>query len=86
MVDKQNGINEEDEVVELEPSTWLEDKEKETMKDDNMMESSNGEKQISIKDLSDKSVGIVADESGYVSLQTTPKSKSKTSDEQNEAG
>ncbi|XP_065937907.1 uncharacterized protein [Magallana gigas] len=86
MVDKQNGINEEDEEVELEPSTWLEDKEKETMKDDNMMESSNGEKQISIKDLSDKSVGIVADESGYVSLQTTPKSKSKTSDEQNEAG
>ncbi|XP_065937906.1 micronuclear linker histone polyprotein [Magallana gigas] len=86
MVDKQNGINEEDEEVELEPSTWLEDKEKETMKDDKLMESSNGGKQIFIKDQSDKSVGIVADGSGYASLQTTPKSKSKTSDEQNESG
>ena len=86
MVDKQNGINEEDEEVELEPSTWLEDKEKETMKDDNLMESSNGEKQIFIKDQSDKSVGIVADGSGYASLQTTPKSNLKTSDEQNESG
>uniref|UniRef100_K1PZ29 Uncharacterized protein n=1 Tax=Magallana gigas TaxID=29159 RepID=K1PZ29_MAGGI len=86
MVDKQNGINEEDEEVELEPSTWLEDKEKETMKDDNLMESSNGEKHISIKDQSDESVGIVTDGSGYASLQTTPKSKSKTSDEQNESG
>ncbi|XP_052676188.1 uncharacterized protein LOC128157655 [Crassostrea angulata] len=56
------------------------------MKDDNLMESSNGEKHISIKDQTNKSVGIVADGSVDASLQTTPKSKSKTSDEQNEAG
>lgn len=86
MLDEQCGINEEDEEVELEPSSWLEGKEKEMMKDDNLIESLNGEKQISIKDQSDKSVGIVADGSGYASLQTTPKSKSKTSDEQNETG
>eukprot|EP00105_Crassostrea_gigas_P042225 XP_019926373.1 PREDICTED: dentin sialophosphoprotein-like [Crassostrea gigas] len=86
MLDKQCGIYEEDKEVELEPSTRLKDGEVEMMKHECLMESLNGEKHISIKDQSDKSVGIVADGSGHASLQTTPKLKSKTCDEKNEAG
>nr|XP_034315557.1 uncharacterized protein LOC105336737 isoform X2 [Crassostrea gigas] len=87
MVD-EHGIHEEKKDVELEPSTWSDDKEKEMMKNENLIESLNGEKHISIKNQTDKSGGFVADGSGYASLQTTPngKVKSVTPDQQNKAG
>lgn len=86
MVDEQHDNHEEKKDVELEPSTRSEDKEKEMMKNENLMESLNGEKHI--KDQTDKSGCFVADGFGYASLQTTPneKAKSVTPDRQKEAG
>lgn len=51
------------------------------MKDDNLIESLNGEKQIFIKDQLDKSVGIVVDGFGYVLLQIILKLKLQIFDE-----
>lgn len=51
------------------------------MKDDNLMESFNGEKYIFIKDQLDESVGIVIDGFGYVLLQIILKLKLKIFDE-----
>lgn len=74
----EHGIHEGKKDVELEPSTWSDDKEKEMVKnEENLIESLNGEKHISIKNQTDKSGGFVADGSGCASLQTTPKWESE---------